>query len=158
MHPDHLGNIAVRCIQNSLEKDLNIPSRRAASKPLLTLHMRNRCLQFALRYLTGVLITGKSSCRMMNLPFSACPATNKGHLGAKNDHWILPVSRYYRMIWSYLLWWILHLTACPKNFKVWSKPMAILPSGVLFMYNSFVWFTTQFYVVLYWFSNKCNKW
>ena len=44
MHPDHLGNVSVRCIQQSLQKDLNIPSRRAASKPLLTPHMRNRCL------------------------------------------------------------------------------------------------------------------
>ena len=51
MHPDHLGNVSVRCNQHCLQKDLNIPSRRAASKPLLTSHMRNRCLQFALRYL-----------------------------------------------------------------------------------------------------------
>ena len=53
MHPDHLGNVSVRCIQHSRQKYLNIPSRRAASKPLLTPHMRNRCLQFALRYLHG---------------------------------------------------------------------------------------------------------
>ena len=53
MHPDHLGNDSVRCIQNSLQKDRNIPSQRAASKPLLTPHQRNRCLQFALRYLHG---------------------------------------------------------------------------------------------------------
>ena len=53
MHPDHLGNVSVRCIQQNRQKDLNIPSRRAASKPLLTPHTRNRCLQFALRYLHG---------------------------------------------------------------------------------------------------------
>ena len=32
---------------------------------------------------TGVLMTGKRSCRLMNLPFSACPVTSKGHLGTK---------------------------------------------------------------------------
>ena len=41
---------------------------------------------------TGVLMTGKRSCRLMNLPFSACPATNKGHLSANIDPWILPIS------------------------------------------------------------------
>ena len=51
VRPDHLGNVAVRCIQHNLQKDLNILSRHAASKPLLTPHMRNWCLQFALRYL-----------------------------------------------------------------------------------------------------------
>ena len=51
MHPDHLGNVAVRCIQHSLQKDLNIPSRWVASKPLVTPHMEKKCLQFALRYL-----------------------------------------------------------------------------------------------------------
>ena len=35
MHPDHLGNVSVRCIQHSLQKDLNIPSRCVASKPLV---------------------------------------------------------------------------------------------------------------------------
>ena len=53
MHPDHLGNVSVRCIQRSLQKDLNIPSRRAAYKPLLTPHMGKKCLQFALKYLHG---------------------------------------------------------------------------------------------------------
>ena len=43
----------VRCIQHSLQKNLNTPSRHAASKPLLTPHMRNRCLQFTWRYLHG---------------------------------------------------------------------------------------------------------
>ena len=51
MHPDHLWNVSVRCIQHSLQKNLNTPSRRAAAKPLLIPHMRNKCLQFALRYL-----------------------------------------------------------------------------------------------------------
>ena len=37
-------------------------------------------------------MTGKRSCRLINLPFSACPATNKGHLGAKIDPQILLVS------------------------------------------------------------------
>ena len=54
--------------------------------------LRNRCLQFALRYLHGSVDDWKRSCRLMNLPFSACPATNKGHFGAKIDPWILPVS------------------------------------------------------------------
>ena len=40
----------------------------------------------------GVLMTGKRSCCLMNLPFSACPAANKGHFGAKIDPWILLVS------------------------------------------------------------------
>ena len=79
MHADHLGNVSIRCIQHSLQKDLNIPSRRAASKPLLTPHMKNKCLQFAFKYIfTGVLMTGKGSCRLMNEPFRASP----GHLGA----------------------------------------------------------------------------
>ena len=59
--------------------------RRAASKPVLTPHMRNRCFQFALRYLHGSVDDRKRSCHLMNLPFSACPATNKGHLDAKID-------------------------------------------------------------------------
>ena len=53
MHPDHFGNVFVRCIQHRLQKDLNIPSRRATYKPLLTLHMGKKCLQFALKYLHG---------------------------------------------------------------------------------------------------------
>ena len=50
MHPDHLGNVSVRCIQHSLQKDLSIPN---VSKPLPTPHMRKKSLQFALRYLYG---------------------------------------------------------------------------------------------------------
>ena len=41
MHPDHLGNVSVRCIQHSLQKELNIPNRHAASKTQLIPHMRN---------------------------------------------------------------------------------------------------------------------
>ena len=38
-----------------LQKELNIPSRRAAYKPLLTLQMGKKYLQFALKYLQGVV-------------------------------------------------------------------------------------------------------
>ena len=54
--------------------------QRAATKTLLTEltpHMRKKCLQFALRYLHGSFDGWKRSCRLMNIPFSASPATNK---------------------------------------------------------------------------------
>ena len=37
-------------------------------------------------------MTGKRSCRLMHLPFSACPVTNTGHFGAQIDPLILPIS------------------------------------------------------------------
>ena len=40
-----------RCIQHRLQRNLNIPIQRATSKPLLTPLMKNKCLQFARRYL-----------------------------------------------------------------------------------------------------------
>ena len=85
MHPDHLGNVSVRFIQHSLQKDLNIPSQPAASNPLLTPHMRNRCLQFDLRYLHGSVDDWKKVMSSVESTFQASPATNKGHLGAIID-------------------------------------------------------------------------
>ena len=85
MHPDHLGNVSVRCIQHSLQKNLNTPSPRAAYKPLLISHMGKKCFQFALKYLHRRADDWKRSCCLMNLPFSASPITNKGHLGAIID-------------------------------------------------------------------------
>ena len=47
--------------------------------------MRKKRLQFALRYLHESVDDWKMSCRLMNLPFSASLATNKGYLGAIID-------------------------------------------------------------------------
>ena len=53
MHQDHVGNVSIRCIEQRLEKDLMIPSHRAASKTFLIAPKRKKCLQFSLRYLLG---------------------------------------------------------------------------------------------------------
>jgi hypothetical protein len=45
-----LGNVSVRTIQNRLLKELDLPSRCAAQKPLLTKEMIRKRLQFGRRY------------------------------------------------------------------------------------------------------------
>ena len=50
MHQDHLGNVSIRSIEHRPKKNLNIPSRRAASKTILTPRMRKKSIQFALMY------------------------------------------------------------------------------------------------------------
>lgn len=49
-HPDLLQDVAVRTLQHRLQKDLGLPCRRAAKKPLLTDTMRKKRLQFAKQY------------------------------------------------------------------------------------------------------------
>jgi hypothetical protein len=49
-YPNLLGNVAIRTIQNRLYKDLCLPSRVAAKKPLLTPKMIKKRLDFARRY------------------------------------------------------------------------------------------------------------
>ena len=49
-HPDLLGNVAIRTIQHRLQKDLGLPCRRAAKKPLLTDAMKKKRITFAKKY------------------------------------------------------------------------------------------------------------
>ena len=50
---DLLGNFSIRCIDHRPKKDLEIPSRCASFKTILSLRMRKKRPQFALRYLHG---------------------------------------------------------------------------------------------------------
>lgn len=50
MHRDVLGDVAVRTLQQRLQKDFKLPCRRAAHKPLLTEKMRKQRLDFCGRY------------------------------------------------------------------------------------------------------------
>ena len=43
------------------------------------------CVFFVNFYMLINHLLNKKKCRLMNLPFSACLATNKGHLHAKID-------------------------------------------------------------------------
>lgn len=49
-HPILLQNVSVRTIQHRLQKDLKLPARRAAKKPLLTEAMKKRRLDFCQKY------------------------------------------------------------------------------------------------------------
>lgn len=49
-HPKLLENVAVRTVMHRLQKDLKLPSRTAARKPLLTDRMRKARLAFAKKY------------------------------------------------------------------------------------------------------------
>ncbi|KAG7153811.1 Transposable element Tc1 transposase-like 6 [Homarus americanus] len=49
-HPDVLGNVAPRIIQHRLQKELHLPRRRPAKKPLLTDKMGKARLGFARKY------------------------------------------------------------------------------------------------------------
>lgn len=50
MYPDLLGEVSVRTVQVRLQKDLKLPCRRAAPKPLLTMKMRKQRVDFCKRY------------------------------------------------------------------------------------------------------------
>ncbi len=50
-HPMLLQDVSIRTIQHRLQKDLNMPSRRAAKKPLLTAPMMKKRIQFCKTYL-----------------------------------------------------------------------------------------------------------
>jgi hypothetical protein len=45
-----LGNVSVRTIQHHLQKDLKLPSRSAAMKPLITDKMRKKMVAFAKKF------------------------------------------------------------------------------------------------------------
>ena len=49
-HPDLLQNVALRTIRHRLQKDLGLPARRAAKKPLLTKAMKMKRLNFCKTY------------------------------------------------------------------------------------------------------------
>ena len=50
MHANVLRDVSVRTIQHRLQKDLKLPCRRAAPKPLLTPKMRKQRLDFCKQY------------------------------------------------------------------------------------------------------------
>ena len=50
-HPMLLQNVSIRTIQHRLQKDLKMPSRRAAKKPLLTAPMIKKRFLFCRKYL-----------------------------------------------------------------------------------------------------------
>ena len=84
IHLNHLGNISDRCIQHSLQKDLNIPSRRATSKALLTPHMKKKCLQFALRYLHRSVDDREKIMSSDESTFQCISNSEKGTFGCNN--------------------------------------------------------------------------
>ncbi|KAG7177392.1 putative Transposase-containing protein 19 [Homarus americanus] len=49
-HPDLLKHVAIRTIQHRLQKDLSLPTRRAAMKPLLTEAMKKKRINFCKKY------------------------------------------------------------------------------------------------------------
>ena len=49
-HPDLLKKVSVRTIQHRLQKDLKLPARRAAKKPLLTEAMKKKRVNFCKKY------------------------------------------------------------------------------------------------------------
>lgn len=49
-YPELLQNVATRTIRHRLQKDLGLPSRRAAKKPLLTAAMKKKRLDFCKKY------------------------------------------------------------------------------------------------------------
>ena len=51
-HQQLLQNVSIRTIQHRLQKDLGLPARRAAKKPLLTAAMKKKRLQFCNKYKT----------------------------------------------------------------------------------------------------------
>ncbi|KAG7175342.1 Transposable element Tcb2 transposase-like 1 [Homarus americanus] len=49
-HPDLLKHVAIRTVQHHLQKDLGLPTRRAAKKPLLTEVMKKKRINFCKKY------------------------------------------------------------------------------------------------------------
>jgi hypothetical protein len=50
MYPELLKNVSLRTIRHRLQIDLELPSRRAAKKPLLTKKMKDKRIAFAKKY------------------------------------------------------------------------------------------------------------
>lgn len=57
--PDLLQDVAIRTVQHRLQKDLGLPCRRSAKKPLLTVAMKKKRVDFCKKYKTGT----KEQCR-----------------------------------------------------------------------------------------------
>ncbi|KAG7156092.1 Transposable element Tcb2 transposase-like 4, partial [Homarus americanus] len=49
-HPDLLKHVAIRTVQHRLQKDLSLPTQRAAKKPLLTKAMKKKRINFCKKY------------------------------------------------------------------------------------------------------------
>ncbi len=52
------GNVSVRMIQHLLKKQLGLPARKAAKKPLLTQQMIQKRLKFCQKYKNWKRLTG----------------------------------------------------------------------------------------------------
>ena len=50
IHPNLFKNVSLRTIHHQLQKDLNLPSRRAAKKPFLTDKMKQKRFEFVYKY------------------------------------------------------------------------------------------------------------
>ena len=50
MHPDLLNSVSTRTIQHHLQKDMGLPTRRAAKKPMLTEAMKKKRVAFCKKY------------------------------------------------------------------------------------------------------------
>ena len=50
LHPNLLENVTTQIVQHRLQKDLGLPSHKAAKKPLLTERMKKRRQAFAKKY------------------------------------------------------------------------------------------------------------
>ena len=50
IYPNLFKHVSLRTIRHLLQKDLNMPSRRAAKKPLLTDNIKQKRLEFAYKY------------------------------------------------------------------------------------------------------------
>ena len=49
-NPNLLHDVSIRTIQHRLQKELRLPAHRASKKPLLTMKMRGKRMQFARKY------------------------------------------------------------------------------------------------------------
>jgi transposase len=72
--PEVLANVSVRTIQHRLQKDMKLPSRSAAMKPLITDKMKKKRLAFAKKYkdwtadqLASVMFSDESTFRTMRI-------------------------------------------------------------------------------------------
>ena len=50
LHPELLQHVKIRTVQHRLQKDLDLPSRKPAKKPLITERMKTKRLAFAKKY------------------------------------------------------------------------------------------------------------
>ena len=50
LHPNLLKNVTISTVQDRLQKDLDLPGRKAVKNPLLTERMKKQCLAFTNMY------------------------------------------------------------------------------------------------------------